>query len=70
MVVQAPTSLQPPLTITLLTDPPYEGICGENAAPNNLGTKKQLWNENDAHFPWHHNSTERKGGRELNLWAD
>ena len=31
---------------------------------NNLGTKKLLWNENDAHFPWHHNSTKRKGGRE------
>ena len=31
---------------------------------NNLGTKKQLWNENDAHFPWHHNFTKRKGGTE------
>ena len=31
---------------------------------NNLGTKKQLRNENDAHFPWHHNSTERKVGRD------
>ena len=34
---------------------------------NNLGavphhSRKQLWKENDAPFPWQHNSSKRKGG--------
>ena len=36
---------------------------------NNLGTiplnsRKQLWNKNDAPFPWQHNSPKRKEGNE------
>ena len=39
--------------------------CLNNVGTMPLNSRKQLWKENDAPFPWQHNSPKRKGGNEI-----
>ena len=67
MVVQAPMSAQ-----LLLEAPRSETLhmrvsricCFNNLGTMLLNSRKQLCNENNAPFPWQHNSPKRKGGNE------